>query len=193
MNRTLTAAVALAIGLGMVGMAQAQTSTSPTAPSTAPSPSMTAPTPGSTAPGSMAPGSMAPGSMAPGSATTPGGSSAYQGSDSSSAMAPGGSTATRTPGSAMNPSTANAGNPAMGASKQAHMSQGTIQQAQQQLKAQGLYNGQIDGIFGPETEQALSKFQQQNGLPQTADLDQQTLDRLMSGSPSGAQTPAPQR
>jgi peptidoglycan hydrolase-like protein with peptidoglycan-binding domain len=89
----------------------------------------------------------------------------------------------------MDPS-ATAGNPAMnnnnnsfqGGSKQASMSQSDIQQAQQQLKSQGLYRGAVDGILGPQTEQALSQFQQQNGLPQTADLDQQTMSRLMGGS-----------
>jgi peptidoglycan hydrolase-like protein with peptidoglycan-binding domain len=70
------------------------------------------------------------------------------------------------------------------------MSQSNIQQAQQQLRAQGLYRGAIDGVMGPRTEQALSRFQEQNGLPQSADLDQQTMDRLMSSN-TGANTTAP--
>lgn len=56
-----------------------------------------------------------------------------------------------------------------------------IQQAQQQLKQQGLYNGAIDGIVGPETQTALARFQKEQGLPQTAQLDQETLGRLMNG------------
>jgi peptidoglycan hydrolase-like protein with peptidoglycan-binding domain len=82
---------------------------------------------------------------------------------------------TGTTGAATMPSS---GGAAMGAD--ATLSQPSIQQAQQQLKAQGLYNGPIDGVIGPETKQALSQFQQQNGLPQTATLDQQTMSRLMA-------------
>jgi len=63
-------------------------------------------------------------------------------------------------------------------------SQSQIQQAQQQLKSQGLYTGSIDGVVGPETQSALSQFQRQNGLPATAQLDEQTMDKLLSGSPS---------
>jgi hypothetical protein len=62
-------------------------------------------------------------------------------------------------------------------------SQSQIQEAQQQLKSQGLYRGAVDGIMGPETQTAVMAFQRQQGLPQTAQLDQQTLSRL-SGSNS---------
>lgn len=53
-----------------------------------------------------------------------------------------------------------------------------IKQAQQSLKDEGLYNGAIDGQWGPETRQAVAKFQKKNGLKQTAQLDEQTLDQL---------------
>ncbi|MBV8099627.1 MAG: peptidoglycan-binding protein [Verrucomicrobia bacterium] len=59
-----------------------------------------------------------------------------------------------------------------------------IKQAQQQLRDQGLYNGKIDGVMGPQTKQALQQFQQKNGLPVTATLDQQTMDKL-SGAGAG--------
>jgi peptidoglycan hydrolase-like protein with peptidoglycan-binding domain len=90
---------------------------------------------------------------------------------------------------------------------QANMNQGgqqasqqDIQQAQQQLKSQGLYRGAVDGVMGPETQTALMAFQRQHSLPQSAQLDQQTLDALngggsnsgagMTGStPTGAQQP----
>lgn len=64
-------------------------------------------------------------------------------------------------------------------------SQALIQQAQQQLKSQGLYRGEVDGINGPATEKAVSQFQKQQGLPETAQLDQQTLGRLMGNSDAG--------
>jgi hypothetical protein len=57
-----------------------------------------------------------------------------------------------------------------------------IQQVQQQLQAAGLYTGAIDGVIGPETQAAIAAFQQQQGLQQTAVLDQPTLDRLMGGA-----------
>ena len=66
-------------------------------------------------------------------------------------------------------------------------SQADIQQAQQQLKSQGLYRGAVDGVMGPETQTALMAFQREHSLPQTAQLDQQTLSALSGGgSNSGA-------
>lgn len=68
----------------------------------------------------------------------------------------------------------------------AEPTQADIQQAQQQLKAQGLYHGAIDGEIGPKTKMAISRFQRRNGLPATAMLDQQTLQRLEGSATSGA-------
>lgn len=55
-----------------------------------------------------------------------------------------------------------------------------IRHAQRSLKHQGLYKGRIDGKFGPETRSAVNEFQKQNGLPQTASLDEQTMNDLRS-------------
>ena len=68
------------------------------------------------------------------------------------------------------------------AGQQAGVPRNEVKQAQQKLKSEGLYNGQIDGIAGPETKQALEQFQQKNGLHQTGTLDHQTLTALMSGN-----------
>lgn len=57
-----------------------------------------------------------------------------------------------------------------------------IRQAQEQLKAQGLYHGAVDGQMGPETKSALARFQEQNGLPQTSTLDQATMAKLGSAA-----------
>jgi peptidoglycan hydrolase-like protein with peptidoglycan-binding domain len=70
-------------------------------------------------------------------------------------------------------------------------SESQIKQVQEQLKANGLYKGEVDGKMGPETKQAISQFQQQNGLQQSGSLDQQTLSALSnnqntSGSGTGA-------
>jgi peptidoglycan hydrolase-like protein with peptidoglycan-binding domain len=89
-----------------------------------------------------------------------------------------------TPSSGMtNPSTGSMNSPdATGPSAQNstgdRASPRDVRQAQKQLKQQGLYKGRVDGKMGPETAQAVSKFQQQNGLPQSSELDQQTLAKL---------------
>ena len=65
------------------------------------------------------------------------------------------------------------------------MSADEIRQAQQKLKDDGDYTGQVDGKMGPKTAAAIKKFQQSNGLPRTGHLDQQTASKLgisMSGS-----------
>ena len=69
-------------------------------------------------------------------------------------------------------------------------SQSQILQAQQQLKSAGLYRGSVDGVMGPETQTALMKFQREQGLPETSQLDQQTADRLNGG---GSASPTTQR
>jgi peptidoglycan hydrolase-like protein with peptidoglycan-binding domain len=57
-------------------------------------------------------------------------------------------------------------------------SRAAIKDAQQKLADAGFYHGKIDGLMGPETKEALSGYQQQNGLKQTARLDKPTRDRL---------------
>jgi len=65
----------------------------------------------------------------------------------------------------------------------------TIKQAQQVLQSQGLYQGPIDGVMGPETHTALSHFQRSNGLTQSAELDSATMQRLL-GNESPGTSPA---
>lgn len=64
-----------------------------------------------------------------------------------------------------------------------------VEQAQTELQREGLYDGKIDGILGPKTKQALTAFQQREGLQQTARLDRDTRQRLAAamGSPATAQ------
>ena len=57
--------------------------------------------------------------------------------------------------------------------------------AQVELRFRGLYRGSLDGVLGPETKRALSRFQKIDGLDQTASLDTRTLEAL-TGNP-GAQ------
>jgi peptidoglycan hydrolase-like protein with peptidoglycan-binding domain len=65
-------------------------------------------------------------------------------------------------------------------------SRDTVRQAQQKLADEGLYQGPVDGLMGPQTKAALTAYQQKNGLQQTARLDRATRDRLALGQ--GAST-----
>lgn len=51
----------------------------------------------------------------------------------------------------------------------------TVQAA---LQNRGLYNGPIDGEFGPESQQAVARFQQANGLKVTGLINSSTLNAL---------------
>jgi peptidoglycan hydrolase-like protein with peptidoglycan-binding domain len=164
MKRTLTAAVALTAALGMAGLAHAQSNANPSASASTLSPS----TPSTTSNPTMTSqsGAQNPASMsAPGS--TPGSTGRY-GAQNPQANA-----------QSMNPNIQ-------------QVSESQIEQAQQQLKTAGLYRGEVDGVMGPQTQTALSQFQKQQGLPETAQLDQQTMGRLMSNSGGSQNSGAPQ-
>jgi hypothetical protein len=170
MNRTLTAAVALAAGLGLSGLAQAQ-SMPPSSQGTQSMPPATG-SDMSTSP-STAPSTATPGANSTSGSQMPQANSGQQ--NQQNMTTPPNSTGRQ----GMNDQ------PNRGGSSAATSPQ-TIQEAQQELKAQGLYNGPIDGVAGPETQTAISQFQRKQGLPATAMLDQQTLDLLTSrGSNSG--------
>jgi peptidoglycan hydrolase-like protein with peptidoglycan-binding domain len=42
----------------------------------------------------------------------------------------------------------------------------------------GYYRGEVDGLLGPLTREALTAYQTDNGLAPTAAIDQPTLDSL---------------
>lgn len=58
------------------------------------------------------------------------------------------------------------------------LSRNEIRQIQQALNDQGFNPGDVDGQWGPQTEQALTEFQTQQNLSTTADLDSETLSAL---------------
>lgn len=62
-----------------------------------------------------------------------------------------------------------------------------IRQAQQRLKDLGFYEGQIDGIYGPETEAALREYQARQGLQVTGALTQETQQALAHSQQKGPQ------
>ena len=62
-----------------------------------------------------------------------------------------------------------------------------VKQIQQKLKDAGLYNGNIDGIYGEGTEAGVRKYQQQNGLQVDGMAGPNTLNKMgITGASSGA-------
>jgi len=58
------------------------------------------------------------------------------------------------------------------------MAPSTLREVQTALRQSGLYQGKIDGKWGPLTKRAVTAFQQQKKLPATGTLDQQTLTAM---------------
>jgi peptidoglycan hydrolase-like protein with peptidoglycan-binding domain len=69
-----------------------------------------------------------------------------------------------------------------GSQGQMQLSKSQAEQVQKELKSAGLYKGPIDGEVGPKMKQAISQFQQQNGLNQTGVVDQQTFAALSNNN-----------
>jgi peptidoglycan hydrolase-like protein with peptidoglycan-binding domain len=67
----------------------------------------------------------------------------------------------------------------------------TIQQAQETLKEQGFYFGQITGEKNADTTAAIRRFQIRNGLQVTGDLNEETLRALNSNPSASVQTGTP--
>jgi peptidoglycan hydrolase-like protein with peptidoglycan-binding domain len=53
-----------------------------------------------------------------------------------------------------------------------------VQAVQSTLRRLGYYPGQVDGIFGPETQRAVQSYQSANQLPPTGQPDRTVLTRL---------------
>ncbi len=53
-----------------------------------------------------------------------------------------------------------------------------IADVQAVLQQMGYYNGEVDGLLGPMTRDALAAYQADQGLTQTAAIDEPTLDAL---------------
>jgi len=59
-----------------------------------------------------------------------------------------------------------------------------VRAGQAALKAQGFDPGEIDGVYGPSTQAALTNYQRSNGLRETGRFDHATLAKLGVGSTS---------
>ncbi len=67
------------------------------------------------------------------------------------------------------------------ASQSPQLSQDMIQQVQGRLQQQGVYHGNVDGVWGPGTKSAVRSYQQQHNLNATGKLDVDTLASLNLG------------
>ena len=54
----------------------------------------------------------------------------------------------------------------------------SIAQVQQELQDVGYYHARVDGIWGPQTRQAMATFQRNRGLPVTGQGDMQSMNML---------------
>jgi peptidoglycan hydrolase-like protein with peptidoglycan-binding domain len=66
----------------------------------------------------------------------------------------------------------------------------TIANAQQALKDQGFYYGDISGNKDADTTAAIRRYQIRNGLRVSGELDKETLDALISGGPPPVESTA---
>lgn len=58
-----------------------------------------------------------------------------------------------------------------------------IRNVQQKLSQEGMYRGQADGMWGPQTQAAVRSYQQQHNMNPTGQLDQDTLAAMDLGGP----------
>jgi peptidoglycan hydrolase-like protein with peptidoglycan-binding domain len=58
------------------------------------------------------------------------------------------------------------------------LSSAALMQVQEKLRQSGAYTGRADGVWGPDSQAALERFQQRNGLQVTGSLNQATAATL---------------
>lgn len=68
-----------------------------------------------------------------------------------------------------------------------------VRNIQQWLRARGFYRGAADGIWGPQTQQALERFQQGQGLQANGQVNPATIQALGLDPNSLRTAPQPQR
>jgi len=68
--------------------------------------------------------------------------------------------------------------PAPGLTYMQPLSPAALMQVQERLRQMGAYNGRVDGVWGPDSQSALERFQQGRGLQVTGQLNQATAATL---------------
>jgi len=61
---------------------------------------------------------------------------------------------------------------------------------QERLQNLGFYEGELDGVIGPETKEAIASFQKATGLNETGELDDATQQKLFSWQDQEHEIPA---
>lgn len=67
-----------------------------------------------------------------------------------------------------------------------------LAEIQQGLQQQGYYRGQVDGLYGPLTHEALTRYQRDQGLMPTGQLNSQTVAAMLDPGRQQAMAPTPQ-
>jgi hypothetical protein len=65
---------------------------------------------------------------------------------------------------------------AQAASRDSSATRDQIKGVQGRLQRDGFYNGPIDGVWGPDTAAAVSRYQHAHGFEETGKLNRETLD-----------------
>ena len=67
----------------------------------------------------------------------------------------------------------------------------TVKEVQQTLSRLNFYDGEVDGLFGPNTRSAIEAYQSKMGLAVTGAVDNSLLDHLGTGSVAPPTVPLP--
>lgn len=67
----------------------------------------------------------------------------------------------------------------------------TIKEVQETLRQLNFYNGEVDGLLGPNTRTAIETYQSKMGIAVTGSVDDVLLDQLGTGSVKPAVLPSP--
>ncbi|HEY6630299.1 MAG TPA: peptidoglycan-binding protein [Rhizobiaceae bacterium] len=67
----------------------------------------------------------------------------------------------------------------------------TVKQVQQTLRQLNFYSGEVDGLFGPNTRDAVEAYQAKMGMSVTGAVDDSLLDQLGTGSVTPVVLPSP--
>ncbi|MBX3581279.1 MAG: peptidoglycan-binding protein [Rhizobiaceae bacterium] len=67
----------------------------------------------------------------------------------------------------------------------------TVKEVQRTLSRLNFYDGEVDGLFGPNTRSAIEAYQSKMGLAVTGAVDGSLLDHLGTGSVAPAAVPLP--
>jgi peptidoglycan hydrolase-like protein with peptidoglycan-binding domain len=67
----------------------------------------------------------------------------------------------------------------------------TVKEVQETLRDLNFYGGEVDGLFGPNTREAIEAYQAKMGMAVTGAVDDSLLDQLGTGSVTSAVLPSP--